>query len=85
MDLNYTSEDLAFRDSVRTFLEANLPADLQQKVRKHLRLSKADYVRWHKILAKQGWVAPGWPAATRRAATCWVMKKVALLRLRYWS
>ena len=62
MDLNYTSEDLAFRDQVRAFLDANLPLDLQQKVRKHLRLSKSDYVRWHKILAAQGWVAPGWPA-----------------------
>jgi alkylation response protein AidB-like acyl-CoA dehydrogenase len=61
MDLNYTDEDLAFRDSVRSFLDENLPADLQQKVRKHLRLAKDDYVRWHRILAKQGWVAPGWP------------------------
>ncbi|UOD28825.1 acyl-CoA dehydrogenase family protein [Massilia violaceinigra] len=62
MDLNYTSEDLAFRDQARAFLDANLPADLQQKVRKHLRMSKDDYVRWHRILATQGWVAPGWPA-----------------------
>ncbi|HEY0061682.1 MAG TPA: acyl-CoA dehydrogenase family protein [Telluria sp.] len=62
MDLNYSSEDLAFRDHVRAFLDAKLPADLQQKVRKHLRLSREDYVRWHKILAEQGWVAPGWPA-----------------------
>jgi alkylation response protein AidB-like acyl-CoA dehydrogenase len=62
MDLNYTSEDLAFRDQARAFLDASLPADLQQKVRKHLRMSKDDYVRWHRILAKQGWVAPGWPA-----------------------
>ncbi|MFZ3285553.1 MAG: acyl-CoA dehydrogenase family protein [Telluria sp.] len=61
MDLNYTSEELAFRDTVRGFLEANLPADLQHKVRQHLRMSKDDYVRWHKILARQGWVAPGWP------------------------
>jgi alkylation response protein AidB-like acyl-CoA dehydrogenase len=61
MDLNYSSEDLAFRDQVRAFLSANLPADLQQKVRKHLRLSREDYVRWHKIVAKQGWVAPAWP------------------------
>ncbi|MGZ8316023.1 MAG: acyl-CoA dehydrogenase family protein [Telluria sp.] len=61
MDLNYTSEDLAFRDAARAFLEANLPPELQHKVRKHLRLSKEDYVRWHKILATQGWVAPGWP------------------------
>jgi alkylation response protein AidB-like acyl-CoA dehydrogenase len=61
MDLNYTSEDLAFRDQVRAFLEAELPADLQHKVLNHLRLNKDDYVRWHKILARQGWVAPGWP------------------------
>jgi hypothetical protein len=32
----------------------------------HLRLSKDDYVRWHKILARQGWVAPGWPRRVRR-------------------
>jgi alkylation response protein AidB-like acyl-CoA dehydrogenase len=61
MDLNYTDEDLAFRDSARAFLDQNLPADLQRKVRKHLRMDKDDYVRWHRILAKQGWVAPGWP------------------------
>ncbi|MFA9217669.1 MAG: acyl-CoA dehydrogenase family protein [Sphingomonadaceae bacterium] len=63
MDLNYTAEDLAFRDTVRAFLDANLPQDLQQKVRKHLRLQKDDYVRWHQIVARQGWVAPAWPVA----------------------
>jgi alkylation response protein AidB-like acyl-CoA dehydrogenase len=61
MDLNYTEADLAFRDQVRAFLDQSLPADLQHKVRKHLRLSKQDSVRWHKILHQQGWVAPGWP------------------------
>jgi alkylation response protein AidB-like acyl-CoA dehydrogenase len=61
MDLNYTEADLAFRDEVRAFLESKLPADLRHKVRKHLRLSREDYVRWHKILYEQGWVAPGWP------------------------
>jgi alkylation response protein AidB-like acyl-CoA dehydrogenase len=61
MDLDYTGEELTFRDSVRAFLEAKLPADLQRKVRMHLRMSKDDSVRWHKILAAQGWVAPAWP------------------------
>ena len=61
MDLNYTAGDLAFRDAVRAFLDANLPVELQQKVRQHLRLSKDDIVRWHKIVAQQGWAAPGWP------------------------
>ena len=61
MDLNTTDDDLAFRDQVRAFFDAELPADLRRKVLNHLRLDKADYVRWHKILARQGWVAPGWP------------------------
>ena len=54
MDLSYTAADLAFRDKVRSFLAANLPADLQKKVRNHLRLTRRDYVRWHQIVARQG-------------------------------
>ena len=61
MDLNYSAEDQVFRDQVRAFLAANLPPDLQQKVRAHQRMKKEDYVRWHKILHKQGWVAASWP------------------------
>jgi alkylation response protein AidB-like acyl-CoA dehydrogenase len=61
MDLNYSAEDQAFRDTVRAFLAANLPKDLQHKVLNHKRLNKGDFVRWHKIVAKQGWAAPAWP------------------------
>jgi alkylation response protein AidB-like acyl-CoA dehydrogenase len=61
MNLDYTDEDLAFRDTLRSFLEANLPLELQRKVRHHLRLSKQDLVTWHKIVARQGWAAPNWP------------------------
>lgn len=69
MDLNYKAEDLSFRDQVRSYLDANLPADLKQKVLQHKRLHKEDYVRWHKILAQQGWVATGWP--TEYGGTGW--------------
>ena len=62
MDLNYSAIELAFRDEVRTWLQANLPADLQQKVQDNAALGKDDYLRWHKILANKGWVAPVWPA-----------------------
>ncbi|PJJ18329.1 alkylation response protein AidB-like acyl-CoA dehydrogenase [Janthinobacterium sp. 67] len=61
MDLHYTAEESAFRDTVRTFLDTHLPEDLQRKVRRHLRLNRDDYVRWHKIVAQQGWAAPAWP------------------------
>ena len=61
MDLNYSSEELAFRDEVRGWLAKNLPADLSDKVANHDHLAREDLVRWHKILAKQGWIAPSWP------------------------
>jgi alkylation response protein AidB-like acyl-CoA dehydrogenase len=61
MDLTYTTDDEAFRLMVRSYLEQSLPADLQHKVLNHKRLSKDDLVRWHKIVAQQGWVGTGWP------------------------
>ncbi len=61
MDLNYAPEDLAFRDTVRGWLKDNLPADLQHKVLHHKRLTRDDFVRWHRIVHRQGWVAPNWP------------------------
>jgi alkylation response protein AidB-like acyl-CoA dehydrogenase len=61
VNLNYTPEEQAFREQVRSFLRANLPGDISQKVLHHKRLSKEDHVRWQKILHGQGWIAPGWP------------------------
>ncbi|MEW5862163.1 MAG: acyl-CoA dehydrogenase family protein [Pseudomonadota bacterium] len=61
MDLNYSQEELAFRDEVRGWLAANLPQDLRDKVAHYEELSKDDLLRWHRILAKKGWVAPSWP------------------------
>jgi alkylation response protein AidB-like acyl-CoA dehydrogenase len=61
MDLNYSAEELAFRDETRSWLEKNLPDDLRKKVAEYAHLSKDDLLRWHRILAKKGWVAPAWP------------------------
>src|SRR5580765_1345822 len=61
MDLNYSPDELAFRDEVRGWLRTNLPADLRQKMESYQELSKDELLRWHKILAKKGWVAPDWP------------------------
>jgi len=62
MDLNYSQEELSFRDEVRTWLEANLPQDLGKKMADYAHLSKDDLLRWHKILGRKGWVAPAWPS-----------------------
>ncbi len=61
MNLDFSNEELAFREQVRAFLDAQLPQDLRHKVLGHLHLQKSDYVRWHQILFAQGWVAPSWP------------------------
>ncbi|MGH8674168.1 MAG: acyl-CoA dehydrogenase family protein [Burkholderiales bacterium] len=61
MDLNYSKDELAFRDEVRGWLSANLPQDLRDKIAKYEELGREDLLRWHRILAKKGWVAPAWP------------------------
>jgi len=61
MDIDYSAEELAFRDEVRTFVRENLPKDIAQKGLDHRRLHKKDYVRWQDILAKKGWLAGHWP------------------------
>ena len=61
MDLNYTPEELAFRDEVREFLKEKLPKELSDKVRTRADLTKEDMDRWHAILNEKGWLAPNWP------------------------
>jgi alkylation response protein AidB-like acyl-CoA dehydrogenase len=61
MRLEYTPEELAFRDEVRAFVREKLPREISEKVLAHRRLEKDDYVRWQKILAARGWLAANWP------------------------
>jgi len=61
MDLDYSAEELAFRDEVRAFVRDNLPRDISRKVLEHRRLHKDDIVRWQDILAGKGWLAGHWP------------------------
>ncbi len=61
MDLNYSVAEHAFRDDVRGWLREHIPGELRDKVIGYAHLSKDDLLRWHRILAKQGWIAPAWP------------------------
>jgi alkylation response protein AidB-like acyl-CoA dehydrogenase len=61
MNLDFSPEDLAFRDEVRAFVSANYPAELRAKVDEGDEMAKEDFLTWHRILAKKGWVAPSWP------------------------
>ena len=61
MDLNFTPEELAFRQEIRDWVARNLPEDISHKVRHSLRLSREDLQRWARILGQQGWLGWGWP------------------------
>jgi alkylation response protein AidB-like acyl-CoA dehydrogenase len=61
MDIHYSSDERAFRDEVRAWLAANLPSELRDKTLGYEAFGKDDLLRWHRILAKQGWIAPAWP------------------------
>ena len=61
MNLEFTPEELAFREEVRSFIAENYPAELRGKQDEGDELSKEDFLAWHKVLHKKGWVAPAWP------------------------
>src|SRR5690242_6486234 len=61
MDLNFTSEERAFRDEVRQFVREKLPDDIRAKVTNGLRLKREDHIRWQRLLHERGWAAPSWP------------------------
>ena len=61
MDLRFTSEEESFRNEVRAFLAAKLPARIAQKVRTGKRLTKQDHEEWHAILYERGWLGNHWP------------------------
>lgn len=60
MNLEFTTEELAFRDEVRAFIDANYPADLSTDGI-HDEMAPADIVAWHKVLGEKGWSTPAWP------------------------
>ena len=61
MNLEFSPEELAFQQEVRTFIAENYPANLRGKQDEGDELSKDDFLSWHRVLYKKGWVAPAWP------------------------
>ena len=61
MNLDFSPEDLAFRDEVRRFIEENYPAAVRSKQESGEELGREDFLAWHRILGARGWSAPAWP------------------------
>ena len=48
MDLNFSKEDLEFRDEVRAFLENEYPKHIREKMHTGDALTRDEVVEWHK-------------------------------------
>ena len=53
-----TPAEAEFRNEVRTWLEANLPAALRDRT---TRPPPAELMPWYHTLSRKGWIAPHWP------------------------
>jgi len=61
MQIGLNAAQRAFRDEVRSFLAAQLPAPMRERVRLGRSVGKEDLIAWTRILDEQGWAAPNWP------------------------
>ena len=60
MNLEFTPEEQAFRDEVRTFIAENYPKHLADFGMRE-DMAREDFLAWHKILGRKGWSVPAWP------------------------
>jgi alkylation response protein AidB-like acyl-CoA dehydrogenase len=61
MDLNLTSEEMQFRDELRSWLAGNVPADWAERREESLE-SRFEYLRsWQRKLFEGGWAGVSWP------------------------
>ena len=61
MDINFTKEDIAFRDEVREWLANDYPKHVKEKTDNGIALTRQDMVDYHKALSKKGWMGYNWP------------------------
>jgi alkylation response protein AidB-like acyl-CoA dehydrogenase len=61
MDLAFSPEHTKFRDEVRAFIAASLPAHLRPKAELDAHFEPGEVMEWHRVLARKGWAAPHWP------------------------
>jgi len=63
MQVSWSDADLAFRDEVRAFLDAELTAEMRRDVRRMTSVYAPHELSmaWQAILHARGWAAPAWP------------------------
>jgi alkylation response protein AidB-like acyl-CoA dehydrogenase len=63
VDMQFSSEDEAFRIEARQFFSVEYPAELLEKAASGVSLAKEDYQKSEQAYAKRGWLCVNWPAS----------------------
>jgi hypothetical protein len=62
VDINFSPEDVAFRDEVRDFFDKEYDIEASKRqADNHSSDYKSSIVSWQKKLHTKGWIAPDWP------------------------
>ncbi len=61
MDLNFTAEELAFREEARHFFRTAIPETIRAKVAEGEGLTRDDMILSQRTLNQHGWATPNWP------------------------
>lgn len=62
MDLSFSAEEIEFRQKVRAWIAEAMPPHIREKAHVDAHFEHHEIMEWHKILYRQGWIAPHWPA-----------------------
>lgn len=76
MNLDFSNEENAFREEVRTFIRKALPDPIRRKMILNRELTRDELVEWTRILDGKGWAVPHWP--TEWGGTGWDPIKQAI-------
>ncbi|MEY2926079.1 MAG: hypothetical protein RL367_556, partial [Pseudomonadota bacterium] len=63
MNFTFDPADAVFREDIRRWVRANLPADIKAVSHRSFHLGGPMMSRWTALLGTRGWAAPGWPVA----------------------
>jgi pimeloyl-CoA dehydrogenase large subunit len=69
MDLQFTPQEIAFREEVREFIRANLTKDIREGMLRGGTLVPDHVIAWQRILNRKGWAVAHWPK--ERGGTGW--------------
>jgi len=61
MDIDFSQEDIAFQQTVRSWFRTHTPAELRRKAVTGEMLQKDEIVQWQRKLDARGWLVTGWP------------------------